>query len=55
MAGSILLKENNYRSWLKGCPRLTEEELDTVEDKWKTLVDEIAALGKKMEDKNTTF
>ena len=51
MAGGVLLKENNYRSWLKGCPRLTEEELDTVEDKWKTLVDEIAALGKKMEDK----
>lgn len=51
MAGSILLKENNYRSWLKGCPRLTEEELDTVEDKWKTLVDEIAALGKKIENK----
>ena len=51
MAGGILLKENNYRSWLKGCPRLTEEELNAVEDKWKTLVDEIAALGKKVENK----
>ena len=51
MAGGILLKENNYRSWLKGCPRLTEEELNAVEDKWKTLVDEIAALGKKIENK----
>lgn len=55
MAGSILLKDNNYRSWLKGCPRLTEEELNAVEEKWKTLVDEIAALGKKVENKNTTF
>ena len=51
MAGGILLQENNYRSWLKGCPRLTEEELNTVEEKWKTLVDEIAALGKKVENK----
>ena len=51
MAGGVLLKENNYRSWLKGCPRLTEEELNAVEDKWKTLVDEIAALGKKVENK----
>ena len=51
MAGGVLLKENNYRSWLKGCPRLTEEELNAVEDKWKTLVDEIAALGKKIENK----
>lgn len=55
MAGSILLKDNNYRSWLKGCPRLTEEELDTVEDKWKTLVDEIAALGKKVENKKANI
>ena len=51
IVGGIFLKENNYRSWLKGCPRLTEEELNAVEDKWKTLVDEIAALGKKVENK----
>ena len=51
MAGGVLLKENNYRSWLKGCPRLTEEELNTVENKWKTLADEIAMLGKKVENK----
>lgn len=51
MAGGILLQEMNYRSWLKGCPRLTEEELNAVENKWKNLVDEIAALGKsKMEN-----
>lgn len=51
MAGGVLLQEMNYRSWLKGCPRLTEDELNTVENKWKTLVDEIAALGKsKMEN-----
>ena len=55
MAGGVLLKENNYRSWLKGCPRLTEEELNAVENKWKTLVDEIAMLGKKVENKNTTL
>ena len=55
MAGSILLKDNNYRSWLKGCPRLTEEELNAVENKWKTFVDEIATLGKEMENKNTTL
>lgn len=52
MAGGVLLHEVNYRSWLKGCPRLTNEELDTIEKKWKTLVDEIAALGQsKMENK----
>lgn len=52
MAGGVLLQEMNYRSWLKGCPRLTEFELSTIENKWKTLVDEIAALGKsKMENK----
>ena len=52
MAGGVLLQEANYRSWLKGCTRLSEEELNTVENKWKTLVDEIAALGKsKMENK----
>lgn len=52
MAGGVLLQEANYRSWLKGCPRLTEFELNTIENKWKTLVDEIAELGKsKMENK----
>ena len=52
MAGGVLLHEVNYRSWLKGCPHLTNEELDTIEKKWKTLVDEIAALGQsKMENK----
>lgn len=51
MAGGILLQEMNYRSWLKGHPRLTDEELNTIENKWKTLVDEIATLGKsKMTD-----
>ena len=55
MAVGVLLKENNYRSWLKGCPRLTEEELNAVENKWKTFVDEIATLGKEMENKNTTL
>ena len=51
MAGGVLLKENNYRSWLNGCPRLTEEELNAVENKWKTFVDEIATLGKEIENK----
>lgn len=52
MAGGILLHEVNYRNWIKGCPRLTNEELDTIENKWKALVDEIAELGKsKMENK----
>lgn len=55
IVGGIFLKENNYRSWLNGCPRLTEEELNAVENKWKTFVDEIATLGKEMENKNTTL
>ena len=55
IVGGIFLKENNYRSWLKGCPRLTEEELNAVENKWKTFVDEIATLGKEMENKNTSL
>lgn len=46
MAGGVLLHEINYQSWLKGCPRLTEEELSAIETKWKNLVNEIAELGK---------
>lgn len=46
MAGGVLLNEINYRSWIKGCPRLTEDELNTIEAKWKNLINEIAELGK---------
>lgn len=46
MAGGVLLNEINYRSWIKGCPRLTEDELNTIETKWKNLINEIAELGK---------
>lgn len=51
MAGGVLLNEINYRSWIKGCPRLTEDELNTIETKWKNLINEIAELGKS---KNNT-
>lgn len=46
MAGGVLLNEINYRSWIKGCPRLTDDELNTIETKWKNLINEIAELGK---------
>lgn len=46
MVGGVFLKEINYRSWLKGCPRLSEHELDVVEEKWRKLVDEVSELGK---------
>lgn len=46
MVGGVFLKEINYRSWLKGCPRLSERELDIVEEKWRKLVDEVSELGK---------
>lgn len=46
LCGGVLLREVNYRNWLKGCPRLSNEELDTVEKKWKILVNEIQELGK---------
>lgn len=46
MAGGVLLNEINYRSWIKGYPRLTDDELNTIETKWKNLINEIAELGK---------
>lgn len=46
MAGGVLLSEINYRNWLRGCPRLTEEELNTIENKWKKLLDEMSELNK---------
>lgn len=51
LCGGILLNEINYRNWLKGAPRLTEEELNTVDKKWKTLVDEIKELGNNTKKK----
>lgn len=51
MCGGILLHEINYRNWLKGAPRLTEEELNTVDKKWKSLVDEIKELGNNTKKK----
>lgn len=52
MAGGVLLSEINYRNWLKGCPHLTENELNTIEDKWKKLINEMAELNKsKSENK----
>lgn len=52
MAGGVFLQEANYRSWLRGCPRISEEDLDRIETKWHTFVDEIAELGKTtMENK----
>ena len=53
MAGGVLLNEINYRSWLKGCPRLAKNELDTIENKWKNLINEMAELNKsKIENKH---
>lgn len=46
MAGGVLLNEINYRSWIKGCSRLTDDELNTIGTKWKNLINEIAELGK---------
>lgn len=46
MAGGVLLSEINYRNWLRGGPRLTEEELKTIENKWKKLLDEMSELNK---------
>lgn len=46
MVGGVFLKEINYRNWLKGCPRLSEHELDVVEEKWRKLVNEVSELGK---------
>jgi hypothetical protein len=46
MAGGPLFSEINYRNWLRGTPRLTEEELNTIENKWKKLLDEMSELNK---------
>lgn len=46
IAGGVLLNEINYRNWLRGCPRLTNDDLNTIEAKWKILIDEISELGK---------
>lgn len=46
LAGGVLLSEINYKNWLNGCPRLTKEELNEIEDKWKKLINDIAEIGK---------
>lgn len=46
LAGGVLLSEINYKNWLKGCPRLTNEELNEIEGKWKKLINDIAEIGK---------
>jgi hypothetical protein len=46
LAGGVLLSEINYKNWLKRCPRLTKEELNEIEDKWKKLINDIAEIGK---------
>lgn len=51
LCGGILLNEINYRNWLKGTPRLTDEELNTVDKKWKTLIDEIKELSNSTKKK----
>lgn len=52
MVGGMFLQEVNYSNWLKGCPRLSSDELDKVEAKYKKLVDEVAALGKTTMENN---
>lgn len=52
MVGGIVLKELSYQSWLHGAPRLSDEQLTTIENKWKKLVDEISELGKTSLDNN---
>lgn len=52
MVGGMFLQEINYSNWLKGCPRLSSDELDKVEAKYKKLVEEIAALGKTTTENN---
>lgn len=47
IAGGNLLRDLNYSSWLMDAPRLSDDELNAVEKKWKNLVDEISELGKK--------
>lgn len=52
IVGHNLLDEINYRSWLKGCPRLSDEELDKAKNKWKGFVDEISELAKATKENN---
>lgn len=52
IVGHNLLNEINYRSWLKGCPRLSDEELDKAKNKWKGFVDEISELAKATRENN---
>ena len=55
MAGAILLDDINYRSWLKGCPHLTDEELDDIENKWKVLINETIECGIRENNSLTKF
>lgn len=52
MVGGVFLKDVNYRSWLNGCPRLSDHEFDVVEEKWRKLVNEVSELGKTTMSEN---
>lgn len=57
IVGGAFLKDINYHSWLKGCPRLSDHELEVVEEKWRKLVNEVSELGKSTipENKDKTM
>ena len=48
MVGGVYLKEINYKSWLKGCPRISDEDLERIDNKWKVLVDDVVATSDRM-------
>ena len=45
MVGAMCINEINYTSWLKGAPRLSNDALDRVENKYRNLINEIEELG----------
>lgn len=48
MVGGVYLKEINYKSWLKGCPRISDEDLTRIDEKWKALVDDVVSTSDRL-------
>ena len=45
-----MLRDVNYHSWLKGCPRIPDSELDAIEKKWSDFRKQVEEVSKTMTD-----
>lgn len=47
MVNANVLNDVNYYSWVKGCPRISDEALDEKEEKYKKFIEELTELSKE--------